>query len=201
MFNNRLTTFTHVMLLINMIACAKPTQSFIDEEQFLSSLRGAFNSQKPVPSIYNGTLQFSINTDTHLTIRNSMLTLQIPAKLFLEAGLITNDLDIFINKYILYNKSQQSLIIALSHAQTMDLQYLKIEDIIRNTYKETQEELSPLHITEKDGFLFLTDGVLMLKWNDSSFKIGIHQDILTSVGVEIKYLKHYTLESDYLIVH
>jgi hypothetical protein len=191
-----LTLFT--LAIFSTFACAQKKSEPLTEERFISELVMAFEAQANTPEINNGTLHFLASNEANLSTRNGSLMLQVPAQPFIEAGLEGSS-EVRIGNHILFNGVNQTLFIAFSAMQTMDMQYIDASEIAGRLYQATQREESPFSVSEADGFIIIDDGVLTLQWNQTSFRFGIHKDLLTNAGVDLAQLNGFSLAGDFML--
>jgi hypothetical protein len=190
-----ITTTLWVLVFANCTLASQP----LDQKAVQRSLLALFAAQDPTVETYNGTLQFTLANNYTLYIRNNQLSLQGPADSFIQAGL-TRQEDILLSRYVLFNQQQKRLLFASNHLQSLDMQYLKPQEIIQHLVASSQEELSPLQLNHENGVFVLTDGVLLLTWQEQTLQVGIARNVLQAIGVDASHLPDTTLIQDYVIV-
>ncbi|NIZ19605.1 hypothetical protein [Entomospira culicis] len=186
------------LFLLSVTTCSLSSQA-LTQEHFTKRMLHLFAQQEPPQEVYNGTLQFTLDNGFILYIRNSQLTLQVPAEPFIQAGLLTQN-KIQLNRYVLFNEKTNALIIAQSHAQTRDMQYLTAKEILNNLYTASHDEFNHLQLNTDDTNqeIRLSDGILLLKIDANTLHVGITRKNLEDLGLDITHLEGVILEEEYI---
>ncbi|NIZ19606.1 hypothetical protein [Entomospira culicis] len=175
--------FFSLALLAFSATAQEQEHEAVTEEVFVDTLVKAFHSQKKkTPAVENGTLTFNASNGISLTLRSGRLVLHAPTKSFIAAGMKADEEGSY-GEFVHVNQEANTLMIAHSMAQTMDMQMIEADEIAKRLFDATQEKDSIYTVMHANNMIIVTDGVLRLGFHEKGFVIGVRLEVLHNAGI------------------